>query len=184
VEWDDAWPTRWAMPGLKYGGAVGLIAGLVGAVILTWSLPVRFPPGLVIWGEVGKMGGLLAGLMARVVMVMTARLSLWRRGEVYERMAAQWPSAVLCGLLGGLGVGFVFWQDVDPWAGVFLGLSTGLIGGLSHGLSNCRVVRWTDTMVVELLGGGGGGVLSWVIGGLLLEVLHGKLAMWMSFWLH
>lgn len=96
------------------------------------------------------------------------------------QLASQWPSAALYGLLSGLGIGFIWPRDSIV---VFLGPSIGIIVGLSHGLSDRRVMRWADTLVIGLLGGLGGAIFSWVMGVLLLKVLRSDLAAWVDLWL-
>ena len=178
---------RWTMPGLEYGVYVGLIAGVVATSIFTWSLPVRWRSDLVIWGEVGKIVGGIAGLIAGVATGLIARPSVWRRRQLREQLASQWPSAVPYGLMCGLGVGLSWvspeFQGDKLVVGAIFWLTTGIIAGVSHGLNNHRVFRWVDTLVVGLLGGLGGGMISWVIGGLLLKRLGLGLASWISLWL-
>jgi hypothetical protein len=123
-----------------------------------------------------------SGLTVAMTAVLTAGPSVWLRGEFRERLSTRLPWALITGLMCGLGVAVgVGWHS--GLAGVLVGLCTGSIAALSYGLSDRRVFRWVETMIVGLLGGLGGGVLSWLVGELLLKVLRLELAGWLHLWL-
>jgi hypothetical protein len=173
---------QWSTAGAEYGIYLGLLAGLVQASIATVTLRLSSPS---IGGHVGKIIGLLAGLPAGVTAVLAIRPSVWWHGKVRERFASRWPSAMLYGLLCGLGMALGWWgfPYTNLVAGMATWLSVGIIAGLSQGLTDRRVFRWVDTLVVGLLGGLGGGAISWVGGEWLLQGLHRGLTDWIHLWL-
>jgi hypothetical protein len=95
----------WSTAGAECGLYLGVLAGLVQASTMT----LRLSPHS-IGGHVGKIIGLLAGLPAGVTAVLAVRPSVWWRGEVRARFASRWPSAMLYGLLCGLGMA-LGWGD-------------------------------------------------------------------------
>jgi hypothetical protein len=138
---------------------------------------------------VGDLIGLILGLIAGVTTVLTTRPSKWRRDELRQQFSSRWPGAMVYGLIcavsfelgWGIRYGFTPRGSLGELA-VLGGLAIGIVAGLNHGLKDHRALRWIDTLVVGLLGGFGSGVLSWVIGGLLLNGLSIGFVDWVFVW--
>lgn len=193
--WVRAWSgllaglRRWSIAGLKYGFYSGLIIGLIGTLIAAQFLgtPVKSPE-LAIWSRVGLIAGAIAGVIAGIIVGLIAGPHVWLT-DGFHQLKPRLKRTVFCGLIAGLSVGFglALVSGLDEgslFLGIVAALSLGSIAGLSRGMSDRLVFRLANGLVVGLTAGLmiglGNGVVSWLVGVLLLKVLHdGLFTIWL-----
>lgn len=133
------------------------------------------------------MAGAIAGVMAGITVRLIVGPHVWRTDGVHP-IKPRLKRAAICGLIAGLGVGFglglVGGLSDGLLPGIAAAISLGGIAGLSRGMSDRLVFRLANGLVVGLTAGLmiglGNGVVAWLVGVLLLKVLHdGLFTIWL-----
>ena len=189
------WLRRSSITAVKYGAFIGLIAGLV-VWGISWAVSIspRFEPGtaLATWGGRGQTTGIIFGVTTVIAMLLMARPSLRRVDELWDWPVIRSGEAGITGLIFGLAVVGPFrLADLDFGTlgfGALCGLGMGLIVESSRGRNTRPEFRLADGLIVGLMGWPVFGVLTWVIGALVLNVpqkppLSGWLRVWYAPWL-
>jgi TIR domain len=168
---------RWSITGFKFTTYVGLIIGQIVWTLFFLSNGLHASDWFALWSSVGKVAGVISGVVAAMAVLLIARRSVWCNLWRPDRAAVNWTAC----LIGGLICGITFSVTMGPLIGLVVGLSIGTIAGLAHGLSDRPVFRVVDALIVGLIGGL---ISGWLTGSLLPKALGARLSDWVSFWLY